>query len=72
MSAVSYQSPLMFDVVQHVSLVLQEVADPLPDEQESQGPPNEEGGPNTCMIIPDCGGRAEFTFQVCNMGHSNH
>jgi hypothetical protein len=30
----------------------------------AQGPPNEEGGPNNCMVIPDCGGRCEFEFET--------
>jgi hypothetical protein len=51
-------------LVAQVPVMVQRVAPPPLDAQrQPYGPPNEEGGPNTVMVVPDCNGRAEFTFE---------
>ncbi|KAG5175850.1 hypothetical protein JKP88DRAFT_265685 [Tribonema minus] len=53
-----------FDVVTQVPIVVQRVVPPPQDaDSHAYGPQNEEGGPNTLMILPDCNGRAEFAFE---------
>ncbi|KAG5182488.1 hypothetical protein JKP88DRAFT_130126, partial [Tribonema minus] len=52
-----------FNLEHTVPLAVQRVSPPPAGSATTQGPQNEEGGPNTVMLIPDCNGRAEFTFE---------
>eukprot|EP00612_Vaucheria_litorea_P007213 CAMPEP_0171476924 /NCGR_PEP_ID=MMETSP0946-20130122/3883_1 /TAXON_ID=109269 /ORGANISM="Vaucheria litorea, Strain CCMP2940" /LENGTH=492 /DNA_ID=CAMNT_0012007285 /DNA_START=38 /DNA_END=1516 /DNA_ORIENTATION=- len=52
-----------FNVISQVPIFVQRVIPPPSPQHGPIGPNNEEGGPNTVVVIPDCNGRAELSLE---------